>query len=230
MLPRIGWRFFQQRIRDEQADHRRRRRHQRNPAPAQTRSRETNTGRRAGLHYFSRGSGLTVSGCVKLWPFDGQLHGEGARRRPAAGRRVRRHHRHHHRVRRGRARLPAASGRRSHTNRCMPAAADGGSCARCQIAFTASVFGSTAGAGSALEKRRIVAPRGVQDLDRHRPRRRGLQVVVDDRAVRRILRFRLVLLRRRPVIRARRQDDRVGRLEEMRVRRRRRPAASAAAR
>ena len=60
----------------------------------------------------------------------------------------------------------------------------------------------------------------IEDLERYRSGRRGLQVVIDRRAARRIVGVRLVGLRRRPVVGLRRQQHRSRRPEENRVGRR----------
>jgi hypothetical protein len=63
----------------------------------------------------------------------------------------------------------------------------------------------------ALEKVATTATGGVENLDRHRTGRVGLQIVVDRGAVARIGRLRLILLQRRAVIATLRQIHEIGR-------------------
>src|SRR5262249_61547019 len=57
-------------------------------------------------------------------------------------------------------RSPVGVGRRSHTQRCIPAAAESGAGVGLQTATTLSVSGLTGGERSSLEYRRMEAPAG----------------------------------------------------------------------
>ena len=110
---------------------------------------------------------------------------------------------------------PAGAPRRSQTQRCMPAVAGSGSALRRPdelhrerlIVRLRRRRRSRSGASTDAAR--------VENLDDHRRGRRGLQVVVDDRAGRRILGRRLVLLHRRALSLGGGRENRVRRLEQM---------------